>query len=506
MKRIWIVLAVIVGHIALCPYGYGADSTRVSYTDVAGTAGLTISAYLQSGCSGTPPAVTPGGTQYVLTDYGSGMYGRYLPHGAYYYFQGSSYRGADWQGTPWIVDRIDTVYMANFVTLTRMADNSVSSAEIVDGSVAAADLGTGAVTAVKVADANLYWRHLATTVKGSGADTLFTIKAMQDTQRLMKGNWTPATDYSMGALDSIIKKVVLNLAFSGSPAVTIDATGQAEGVKIRWMMNTVHNDSAVWRYRLYFATSYPSFYTYGLLDSAAQNGLYNQMDGSYKVDPARAGKLNDYFIPFRGLLYVVVTAEDWLGTVYGSLVDSGQALTGDVGTVASLIGAPGYTAGMDGMTTLRSALTDIDWLKQSVETETSRRRVLIYADNLVADNVYNTTINYTTKFYRVKTGGPPARKIAGAFCRWSGYTQLHARYQARMKTLSSNGYLLFDAWGSGNYSTQIGGLGTEADTLWRMVDQFYDVTEIAQDSTAVWQLAGLASDTMFIQNVVVWME
>jgi len=505
MKKIMVIIAMLIWANA-----WAADSTWANYYDVGGQEGLSVLAYLASACTGTPPEVTQGGTAYAFTDVGAGRYIRKLREGEYHLFVAGSWTAPFYHSTGQNKKDLDTVKTANWVTNARMADNSVDGGNIVDATVGPTEIAAGAVTSVKVADATLYWVDLSTGIKGSGLDCTKTLKQRFDTLDAMRGNWNASTDFNLDQQDSLLKKLVLNLAFAAPCTVRIDVSSRRAMIRSVWQMNTAHNDSAVYRYRIYFSEDAPSFYTAGQLDSAKQVTLAGQMEVSYELEPKRY--TNSYYFPGAGLRYVVVTARDWQGTVWGSAWDSAGSEEAGLGEISSLTGAPGYTAGMDAMTALRDAMNEIGVLKnqqaQTAAAVTTGVRVVVYADNLAAGTAYNSTVSPYDLFYRIKTGGPPSRKAAGAFRKFFGYNRLHLACEARMKNISSlsTGYLYFDPDGAYNSTPQLFGANDATDTTWTTLELYYDVSSWPVDSLGRWCLGGVAADTMFVRSVVVTLE
>jgi len=502
MKRILTIIVLLIA--GSC---WGADSTRATWVSTMGTEGLHVVAVKISECSGAPPVVTieGGATRWVFADVGDGIYIRFLPMEEYHVFVEDVWSAVFWQGTMWLKEQILAMQANNWVTLARMADNSSGSAEIVDGSIAAADLGTGCVTSSKLAAANVYWSHLNNTVKGSGVDTLFTIKLMQDTLRLMKGaRWNAGTDYTLDGLDSLMKKLVLNLAFAAPCTVKMEATGRPTGVRVVWRMSDAHDDSAVYRYRIYFCMTAPAFYSAGQLDSAEQVVLAEQMDVSYKIEPKRY--VNTYFYPGRGLQYVVVTAEDWLGTVWGSAWDSASSGDAGVGEVTKLIGAPGYTAGMDGMTALRDAMTAIDNLEKA-QAEMAAAAVAIYNDEERSTGAVGAKADVLRTYYSTFNAKEDGIQVRAAAVRPSGYSWVELWGQTRMKSIGEKGTVWLVAGGQ-TVQWEIGNTGTALDTTWGAFS--LRVTAAGMTVGAAAEIyysltSSQAADTAMVRKPVIWM-
>jgi hypothetical protein len=386
----------------------------------------------------------------------------------------------------------------NWVTLARMADNSVGSAEIVNGSIGNADLGTACVKAANIEDGSIGWADISTAVKGAAPDPSFTIMTMQDSLRLMKGaGWNPATDYDMNELDSCMKTLISSYAFTNPCTLHVyaNSTRSRGEMAVNWLWNNTHNDSAVYKYELYTSDAQPSYgtgsYVVDLTMLAALRGQMSLRESRTQPGPG-GGSVR---LSVDGLTYVLVLAWDWHGVIRSSGWDSVTVTSpfDDLGSTNDLIGAAGYTAGMNGMQALKKALEDIATLKAGGGSgSTSGGRTVLWCEAAHSDasltGMATDPITYS--------GIDAAKiKLSGVGKRMVGTTSLVLDGWARVKHVNEKGYIAVTIGGSqANFA--LGGTNTGADTVWTAVSLIAPITAITEGATFSWTVGLQGSTTL----------
>jgi len=491
----------------------------VQYTDFDGTEGLSVFLVDTSECGGTPPNVTidGGATSWVLYDVDEGRYilplGPYPASGGnppdlcwYHVFVNDVWQGMVYVSGDTLRSICEEIFANGFVTEARIADGAVTTSKLCTLAVTMGKIAESAVTSAKIADATVVWADVGTSVKGS-VTPAWTLNATEDTVIAMKGDWHSG-DFTMGQMDSLHRLYNLGLTFS---ACTVRTAGSSreQGVHITWRMNSAHNDSSVARYEIWVVqgTMGVPLIAYGKLNAAEYEDIGDQMM-LYLVRERPGLGGGGCYIPGSGWIWTAVVAVDWDNVMYVSALLATESGQTGIGSMTTLTGAPGFTTGMDLISTVRDALFEINVLKSALSAATAAistgMPIMVYADQAATwGEAYNTTMNPYGFLYRVRIGGPPARKVGGVYKKFYGYNRLRLTCEARMYSIGSECWLYFDDSGLGGGSNNLFGASDSTDTLWTKIDLQYDITFMAADSNGTWCLGGASSDTVFIRNVTV---
>ncbi len=474
-----------------------------SYYDVEGTAGLSILAVDTSQCGGTIPNVTidGGATQYAFVDAGSGMYYRFLEEGWYYIFQSTSYRAIYYSAGDTAQTRLDAIEDDDWVTTTRLDDSCVTSIKIGTDAVKAAHIAGSAVGSSEVTDGSLTYADHAASMIGTVTPS-WTINGIEDTLQKAMGNWSSASDFTMGAMDSLLKLYNLGLVFAEPCTVRTVGTSQEQGIHVSWRMNSTHNDSSVSRFEVWMSQT-PPIIGYGELTAEQYADIGTQMM-LYLVRERPGIRGGGCYIPGSGWIWTVVIAVDWAGTYWASALLATESNQTGIGTIASLTGAPGFTAGMDALQYMRDLGLAVADLEDKLGSGLALARLPVFSDNTVASSTISAEADTLPFYQEVKVEAVVKRRAV--FVRPASYLTLAVYGRARMQSLSEKGFVRVNAGGALQDYT-VGGGGTASDTTWTDFVIYCPIsgaTEEAPSEMTVSMGTSSTNDTLMVGRLCGW--